>query len=238
MFGPMSSHFIFRILMRFLLSHFHQTYQITVLRYFYIMKSCQCFCMFWNPPNNAINILKENFLKKILSEESTHFYFHHQSIYKTCNLIPSNSTYIFLKKKNFGEKKRFRLQIRILPKTRDQRDNRRTVRRHVEEKGAGIIDREKCFTYFPVVYRRTMNPATRARGQKWRTERNGPHYFARGGNNGTFDACERKRLYFPLFHVTYIPVILYTNMRHSFLHMLLCSKILDIFPGRGPLKVQ
>lgn len=48
-------------------------------------------------------------------------------------------------------------------------------------KGCRIIDREKCFTYFPVVYRRTMSPATRARGQKRRT--NGPHYFARVGTH-------------------------------------------------------
>lgn len=48
-------------------------------------------------------------------------------------------------------------------------------------KGCRIIDREKCFTYFPVVYRRTMSPATRARGQKRRTNERSP-LFREGEN--------------------------------------------------------
>lgn len=109
----------------------------------------------------------------------------------------------------------------------DGRDSgRRAVPRDTWKKGCRIIDREKCFTYFPVVYRRTMSPATRARGQKRRT--NGPHYFARvGTTHGR--PCEPKRPYSPSF--SYIFYILY-ELEHQLLHMLLCGENLGYFPGR------
>lgn len=98
-------------------------------------------------------------------------------------------------------------------------------------KGCRIIDREKCFTYFPVVYRRTMSPATRARGQKRRT--NGPHYFARvGTTHGR--ACEPKLSLSPplSLHIFYT---LYE--RPSFSICFFAAKSW-IFPREATLKVQ
>lgn len=109
----------------------------------------------------------------------------------------------------------------------DGRDSgRRAVPRDTWKKGCRIIDREKCFTYFPVVYRRTMSPATRARGQKRRT--NGPHYFARvGTTHGR--PCE------PKLPPSLTSFIFYTNSSISFSICFFAAKILDISQG-GDIK--
>lgn len=77
-----------------------------------------------------------------------------------------------------------------------------------------------------------MSPATRARGQKRRT--NGPHYFARVGTQRTAVRANLNALSLSLPLPLHILYTLYERAP-QLLHMLLCGQILDISQG-GDIK--